>query len=232
MSFQCKDGGWAAFDKDVSRRWLEDVPLPTTTRSSIPRAATSPAACWSCLAKSLSAQRQARAPRHRAHPAHAGFRRLVVMAAGASITSTARADSARPPLHRRRHAPAVDHPRRATGWRAARTKTAAGARLHELRRPDIERPRPKHTVADRVGAHGHHLRDRFERGPPRSTARGIRRGIDYLISQQSPTAHGPNPRRPHRIPMRVLSQVRYVPNNWPLMALAHYATATGALKRE
>jgi squalene-hopene/tetraprenyl-beta-curcumene cyclase len=27
MSFQCKDGGWAAFDKDVTRRWLEDVPF-------------------------------------------------------------------------------------------------------------------------------------------------------------------------------------------------------------
>src|SRR5262249_59484051 len=23
MSFQCRDGGWAAFDKDVTQRWLE-----------------------------------------------------------------------------------------------------------------------------------------------------------------------------------------------------------------
>ncbi len=27
LSFQCKDGGWAAFDKDVTKRWLEDVPF-------------------------------------------------------------------------------------------------------------------------------------------------------------------------------------------------------------
>jgi squalene-hopene/tetraprenyl-beta-curcumene cyclase len=27
MTFQCKDGGWAAFDKDVTQRWLEDVPF-------------------------------------------------------------------------------------------------------------------------------------------------------------------------------------------------------------
>src|SRR5439155_6115007 len=27
LSFQCKDGGWAAFDKDITRRWLEDVPF-------------------------------------------------------------------------------------------------------------------------------------------------------------------------------------------------------------
>lgn len=27
LSFQCRDGGWAAFDKDVTRRWLEDVPF-------------------------------------------------------------------------------------------------------------------------------------------------------------------------------------------------------------
>jgi squalene-hopene/tetraprenyl-beta-curcumene cyclase len=27
MSFQCRDGGWAAFDKDVTQRWLENVPF-------------------------------------------------------------------------------------------------------------------------------------------------------------------------------------------------------------
>lgn len=27
LSFQCSDGGWAAFDKDVMQRWLEDVPF-------------------------------------------------------------------------------------------------------------------------------------------------------------------------------------------------------------
>ena len=27
LSFQCRDGGWAAFDKDVTKRWLEDVPF-------------------------------------------------------------------------------------------------------------------------------------------------------------------------------------------------------------
>jgi squalene-hopene/tetraprenyl-beta-curcumene cyclase len=27
MSFQCRDGGWAAFDKDVTTPWLEDMPF-------------------------------------------------------------------------------------------------------------------------------------------------------------------------------------------------------------
>ena len=27
LSFQCKDGGWAAFDKDVTTPWLEDMPF-------------------------------------------------------------------------------------------------------------------------------------------------------------------------------------------------------------
>ena len=27
LSFQCRDGGWAAFDKDVTQKWLEDVPF-------------------------------------------------------------------------------------------------------------------------------------------------------------------------------------------------------------
>ncbi len=27
IAFQCKDGGWAAFDRDVTLRWLEDVPF-------------------------------------------------------------------------------------------------------------------------------------------------------------------------------------------------------------
>lgn len=27
MSFQCRDGGWAAFDKEVTQHWLEDMPF-------------------------------------------------------------------------------------------------------------------------------------------------------------------------------------------------------------
>lgn len=27
LSFQCKDGGWGAFDKEITQRWLEDVPF-------------------------------------------------------------------------------------------------------------------------------------------------------------------------------------------------------------
>ena len=27
LSFQCRDGGWAAFDKEVTRSWLEDMPF-------------------------------------------------------------------------------------------------------------------------------------------------------------------------------------------------------------
>ncbi len=27
LSFQCKDGGWAAFDRDITQTWLEDVPF-------------------------------------------------------------------------------------------------------------------------------------------------------------------------------------------------------------
>ncbi|HEX4085189.1 MAG TPA: squalene--hopene cyclase [Chthoniobacteraceae bacterium] len=27
LSFQCRDGGWAAFDRDVTKHWLEDVPF-------------------------------------------------------------------------------------------------------------------------------------------------------------------------------------------------------------
>ncbi|QSR86292.1 squalene--hopene cyclase [Candidatus Methylacidiphilum infernorum] len=27
ISFQCKNGGWAAFDKDVYKKWLEDIPF-------------------------------------------------------------------------------------------------------------------------------------------------------------------------------------------------------------
>ncbi len=27
LSFQCKDGGWAAFDKDVTKAWLQDIPF-------------------------------------------------------------------------------------------------------------------------------------------------------------------------------------------------------------
>src|SRR5206468_3331689 len=30
LSFQCRDGGWAAFDKDVTTAWLEDMPFART----------------------------------------------------------------------------------------------------------------------------------------------------------------------------------------------------------
>ena len=27
LSFQCRDGGWAAFDKEITKHWLEDMPF-------------------------------------------------------------------------------------------------------------------------------------------------------------------------------------------------------------
>ena len=54
MSFQCNDGGWAAFDKDVTRHWLEDMPFADHNAMLDPTAATSPRGFWNCSATSAS----------------------------------------------------------------------------------------------------------------------------------------------------------------------------------
>ncbi len=51
LSFQCKDGGWAAFDKDVTKRWLEDVPFADHNAILDPTCSDITARCLELLGK-------------------------------------------------------------------------------------------------------------------------------------------------------------------------------------
>ncbi len=51
ISFQCKDGGWAAFDKDVTKHWLEDVPFADHNAILDPTCSDITAKVLECLGK-------------------------------------------------------------------------------------------------------------------------------------------------------------------------------------
>ena len=90
LSFQCRDGGWAAFDRDVTKRWLEDVPFADHNAILDPT-------CSDLTGRTLELLGyigfdRALPPRPARHPVSARIprRRMAPgMGAGASITSTA-----------------------------------------------------------------------------------------------------------------------------------------------
>jgi squalene-hopene/tetraprenyl-beta-curcumene cyclase len=51
LSFQCQDGGWAAFDKDVTKHWLEDVPFADHNAILDPTCSDITARCLELLGK-------------------------------------------------------------------------------------------------------------------------------------------------------------------------------------
>ncbi len=197
MSFQCKDGGWAAFDKDVTHRWLEDVPFADHNAILDPTCSDLTGRVLELLGKIGFPRNDKRIRRAiKLIQRHAGFRRLVVWPLGRELHLRHVAGAPRPPQHRRRHAPAVDRPRARLAGELPERRRRLGRDLHELRRPDLEGPRPEHALADRVGAHGHHLRDRFVApGGVRLQEHPPRRRVSHRAAKM-PTARGPNPRRP------------------------------------
>jgi squalene-hopene/tetraprenyl-beta-curcumene cyclase len=63
--------------------------------------------------------------------------------------------------------------------------------------------------------------------------KSIRRGIEFLLERQSADGSWPEPETTGTgFPCVFYLKYDMYRNNWPLMALAHYATAIGALKRE
>jgi squalene-hopene/tetraprenyl-beta-curcumene cyclase len=51
ISFQCQDGGWAAFDKDITKKWLEDVPFADHNAILDPTCSDITAKVLECLGK-------------------------------------------------------------------------------------------------------------------------------------------------------------------------------------
>ncbi|MEO6750337.1 MAG: hypothetical protein ABIP85_01035, partial [Chthoniobacteraceae bacterium] len=63
--------------------------------------------------------------------------------------------------------------------------------------------------------------------------KSIRGGIEFLLSRQNADGSWPEPETTGTgFPSVFYLRYDMYRNNWPLMALAHYATAIGALKRD
>ncbi len=126
MTFQCKDGGWGAFDKDCTKNILEKVPFADHNAMLDPECADITARILELLGYEgvgqLHLRHLAGAARHaRAELEHEG----AVAAQGARLA-------------RKRPAP---------GRRLGRA-------LQHLRRPRFQRPGTEHGDANRVGRHG------------------------------------------------------------------------------
>ena len=91
LSFQCRDGGWGAFDKDVMKGWLEDIPFADHNAMLDPSCSdlTGPHARIARLPR-LGPPRTACAARHRPTEERPSATTVRGTAGGASITSTGR----------------------------------------------------------------------------------------------------------------------------------------------
>jgi squalene-hopene/tetraprenyl-beta-curcumene cyclase len=64
-------------------------------------------------------------------------------------------------------------------------------------------------------------------------SKSIRRGIEFLLVRQNADGSWPEPETTGTgFPSVFYLRYDMYRNNWPLMALAHYATAIGAAKRD
>ena len=105
LSFQCSDGGWAAFDKDVTQALARRRAVRRSqrdSRSDLQRSHRR--ACSNCSATSVSTANSRSVQRALAVSArHAGGRRLVVRPLGRELHLRHLAGAARPARHRRGH---------------------------------------------------------------------------------------------------------------------------------
>ena len=112
LSFQCRDGGWAAFDKNVMQRWLEDVPFADHNAILDPTCSDLTGRVLELLGYiGYDPELPAGAARGAVHPQDAGRRWLVVRPLGRELHLRHLAGAARAARHRRGYAPAVDRAR-------------------------------------------------------------------------------------------------------------------------
>ena len=112
VSFQCKNGGFAAFDKDVTKKWLQDVPFADHNAILDPP-------CSDITSRALEVfGRMGLEHEGTVHPARHPFRardaapgRLVGRTLGRELYLRHLAGPARPARHRRGHEPGLDFAR-------------------------------------------------------------------------------------------------------------------------
>ncbi len=177
LAFQCEDGGWAAFDKDVTARWLEHVPFADHNAILDPT-------CSDLTARVLELL------------GYIGYDResLVVKRAVAMLRRTQESDGSwygRWGVNYLYGTWQVLRGLAAIGenmdqewirrgrdcWKAARMKTAAGRDLRIVQFPGAQGPWTEHGQPDGLGSHG----------PLRlcdASRESIERGVAYLTRTQ------------------------------------------------
>ena len=130
MTFQCKDGGWAAFDKDCTKNILEKVPFADHNAMLDPECADITARILELLGyERWSTGPSADSGGARIRPLAAGNRRLVVWPLGRELHLRHLAGVARNARDEPEHERAVAASAAAPGSKASSTRTAAGANV-------------------------------------------------------------------------------------------------------
>jgi squalene-hopene/tetraprenyl-beta-curcumene cyclase len=232
LSFQCKDGGWAAFDKDITRRWLEDVPFADHNAILDPT-------CSDLTGRVLELLGKIGFPRNDRR-----VRRAIAL------------------LHRTQDPDGSWYGRWGVNyiygtWQVLRGLQCIG---EDMREPWIVRARDwLESCQNEDGGWGETCASYEKptlkgRGPstPSQTAwalmgllaaadparpgssdcKSIRRGVEFLLERQSSDGSWPEPDTTGTgFPGVFYLKYDMYRNNWPLMALAHYARATGPVGR-
>ena len=232
LSFQCKDGGWAAFDKDVTRRWLEDVPFADHNAILDPT-------CSDLTGRVLELLGKIGFPRNDKR----------VKRAIALIRRTQDADGS---WYGRWGVNYIYGT-----WQVLRGLQTIG---EDMRQSWIVRARDwLESCQNEDGGWGetcvsyedHTMKGRGPSTPSQTAwalmgliaasdpsrpgscdCKSIRRGVEFLVDRQNPDGSWPEPETTGTgFPSVFYLKYDMYRNNWPLMALAHYAVATGVPQR-
>ena len=191
ISFQCKNGGFAAFDKDVTKKWLQDVPFADHNAILDPPCSDITSRALEVFGRmGLEPQGTVRAARHPFRARHAAARRLVGRPLGRQLYLRHLAGAARPA--------AIgedmnqDWILRGLNWLESCQNADGGwgETPRHLRQSRAQGPGREHAVADRLGAHGHHRRQR-PRAPEHPRA-----ASSISPARRMPTAPGPRTTSP------------------------------------
>ena len=206
MTFQCKDGGWAAFDKDCTKNILEKVPFADHNAMLDPECADITARILELLGyenwktdhpqvkEALQFIREHQEPdgswygRWGVNYIYGTWQVLRGLRAMNLEHERAVAAPARPRLARKRPA----------------RRRRLGRTLQHLRRPGFQGPRPEHRVANRVGRHG----PVRVRRPGKSRAE-TRHRVSLPHAKSRRLVDGGRDDR-HRFPEGVLSEIRHL----------------------
>ncbi len=222
MSFQCRDGGWAAFDKDVMKGWLEDMPFADHNAMLDPSCSDLTGRTLELLGYLGWDKRDRRVAARHHPPQEDPVRRwLVVRALGGQLHLRHVAGVARPEGHRLRHDRELGAPRPRLARVAARTRTAAGAKAATPTTTRLLKGKGPSTASQTAWALMGLVRVRRPGLAPACSA-----GCNISSTPRTPTVRGPRTRSPARGSRRCF-YLKYdmYRNNFPLLALATYANA-------